>query len=151
MKTFSFSLQAVKRLRADAEQRAQLELGRRIAAHGAAERARDARRQGLELARRQRAATAAPAHELARADQEHDAALLRLGAADAEAVAAGREVDARRVDLAGASRALEVLERLEERRRSAHRAAALAEDEAAVQEIVESRAARRAAGERRGR
>jgi hypothetical protein len=148
MKKFSFNLEIVKRLRADAESQAQAELGRRIAAHGAAESARAARERSLERARVQLLATQANAHELAQADRERDAAVLRLGAARAQTNATLRDIDTQRVELTEASRALEVLERLEQTRRQAHRTAALAEDEAIVQEISEARTARRIARER---
>jgi hypothetical protein len=148
MKKFSFNLEIVKRLRADAESQAQAELGRRIAALGAAERAREARERSLERAREQLLATDAHAHQLAQADRERDAAVLRLGAAKAQTSAALRDVDAQRVRLTAASQALEVLERLEQSRRQAHRTAAIAEDEAIVQEISEARTARRISRER---
>jgi flagellar biosynthesis chaperone FliJ len=151
MKKFSFNLEIVKRLRADAEQQAQAELGRRIAVHGAAERARALRLRSLELAREQLLAEDLVAHQLAQADRERDAATLRLGAAQAEINNARRDVDSQRLHLAEASRALEILERLEQQRRDAHRTAALAEDEAIVQEIAEARTARRMVQERRAR
>jgi flagellar export protein FliJ len=144
MKRFVFSLETVKRLRADAEHDAQAALGRAMAAHRAAEAAREARRRTLALAEEQLVAPTGPAHALVQADRERQAAILRLGAAEAGRNAARRTVDTSRLDLATASRALEVLERLEERRREAHRAAALREEEAVVQEITEARAARRA-------
>src|SRR5579862_5915333 len=94
MKKFSFNLEIVKRLRADAESQAQAELGRRIAAHDAAERARASRERTLELAREQLRVTQADAHVLAQADRERDAAVMRLGAASAQTSAALRDVDA---------------------------------------------------------
>src|SRR5436309_787362 len=98
MKKFSFSLDTVKRLRADAEQQAQAELGRRIAAHGAAEAARAERERSLRLAQEHLRRSAALAHELVQADRERDAALLRLGAARVETTSAGRDVAAQRME-----------------------------------------------------
>jgi len=49
-----------------------------------------------------------------------------------------------RVELAEARMRLETLERLEERRRKEHREAALREEEALLQDVVQARAARRA-------
>jgi flagellar export protein FliJ len=140
MKKFSFTLDTVKRLRADAEQAAQAELGKRIAAHRAALEAREARARALELAESQLAQTA-QAHELVQADRDRDAAHFRLGAAAAEGRMAEENVLRSRHQLAEASRAVEILDRLETKRRTEHRSAALAEEEAISQEIAEARRA----------
>jgi flagellar export protein FliJ len=143
MKKFSFSLDTVKRLRADAEQAAQAELGKRIAAHRAAVEAREARARTLERAESVLSENAL-AHELVQADRDRDAAHFRLGAAAAEGRMAEENVLRSRHELAEASRALEILEKLEDRRREEHRLAAIAEDERQIAEIAESRAARKA-------
>jgi flagellar biosynthesis chaperone FliJ len=148
MKKFSFTLDTVKRLRADAEQAAQAELGRRIAAHRAAVEAREARERAVQLAESQLTRDAALAHELVQADIERDAAHFRLGAAAGETRMAEESVNRGRGELAEASRALEILDRLETKRRAEHRAAALAEEEQVVQEIAEARRAH-AAGKRK--
>ena len=140
MKKFSFSLDTVKRLRADAEQAAQAELGKRIAAHRAAVEAREARARTLERAESVLSENAL-AHELVQADRDRDAAHFRLGAAAAEGRMAEENVLRSRHELAEASRALEILDRLEQKRRTEHRTAALAEDEAVSQEIAEARRA----------
>jgi len=147
MKKFSFSLDTVKRLRADAEQAAQAELGKRIAAHRAAVDAREARARALELAESQLTMNAL-AHELVQADRDRDAAHFRLGAAAAEGRMAEEHVLRSRHELAEASRALEILDRLESKRRAEHRTAARADEEAVSQEIAAARRAH-AAGKRR--
>src|SRR3954453_16859387 len=116
MKKFSFSLEMVKRLRADTEQQAQAALGRSIAAHRAAQEARDARARSLEVAQSQLAQPSALAHELARAERERSAAELRFGAASVERRKAEDGVVHPRGELAEASRSLEILERLERKR-----------------------------------
>jgi hypothetical protein len=140
MKKFAFTLATVKRLRADAEQAAQAELGKRIAAHRAAVEAREARARALELAESELSRNAL-AHELVQADRDRDAAHFRLGAAAAEGRMAEENVLRSRYQLAEASRALEILEKLEGKRRAEHRAASLSEEEAISQEIAEARRA----------
>ena len=143
VKRFKFTLDSVKRLRADEEQRAQAELGRSLATHAAAEAARMERRRSLAAAQAQLQAGVAFAAQLIQSDRERDAAAMRLGAADVAVRQADVAVDASRLELNAASQRLEALERLEERRRTAHRTAALRDEELSVQEIVEARSARR--------
>jgi flagellar biosynthesis chaperone FliJ len=144
MKKFTFPLDAVKRLRAYGERQAQAELGRRIAAHEATERAVAARERTLALANARLRAPSGTAASLAQADRDRSAALLHT----AHAVAANETerslVVGARVELAEARMRLETLEKLEERRRREHREAALREEEALLQDVVQARAARRA-------
>jgi hypothetical protein len=80
---------------------------------------------------------------LATAELEVRTAGRRLeGAVQVESEAEA-QVGRSRDELVEASRALEMLERLEKARRQSHRAAQLREDEAVAQEITEARAARR--------
>jgi flagellar biosynthesis chaperone FliJ len=143
LKRFTFNLDSVKRLRADEEQRAQAELGRSLATHAAAEAARLERRRSLMAAQAQLQAGVALAAQLIQSDRDRDAAAMRLGAADVAVRQADAAVGVSRLELNAASQRLEALERLEARRRTAHRVAALRDEELSVQEIVEARSARR--------
>ena len=150
MKKFSFNLDSVRGLRADAEQRAQEELGRTLAAAAAAHEARALRERTLARAQEQLSRREAAAHELVQADRDREAAQMRLGYAAVESQQAEGQVDVARTQLLVASQALEVLQKLEERRREAHRASALKDEEAIVAEITEARAARARAMARKG-
>lgn len=150
MKKFSFNLDSVRQLRADAEQRAQEELGRTLAAAAAAHEARALRERTLARAQEQLTRREAVAHELVQADRDREAATMRLGYAAVESQQAEGQVDDARAQLLVASQALEVLQKLEERRREAHRTAALKDEEAMVAEITEARAARARALARKG-
>jgi flagellar export protein FliJ len=144
MKKFQFTLDAVKRLRAHAERDAQSELGERIAAHAAAERAVEARRRMLEAASgrlRQGLPTVAA---LLQADRERGVALMLVENAGAAADAEGRMVVDARGRLAEARKALETIEKLEERRRAEHQEQAQREEEELLQDVVQARAARTA-------
>jgi flagellar protein FliJ len=151
VKRFQFPLETVKRLRAHVERQAQAELGRRMAAHAAAERALAVRAQTLDRANARLRARSGTAASLVQADRERSAAMLYLETASVE-----REtertlvVDARQL-LAQASQQLETLERLEEKRRRQHREAAWREEEALLQDVVQAREARRAQAGRIGR
>jgi hypothetical protein len=150
MKRFRFPLEIVKRLREHAEQEAQAELGRRIAAQAGASEARAARARALAAAHTELRAGGVSGHQLQLAAGSRDAALLRLAAADAAETAAGDAVERSRASLVEASRALETLDRLELARRDQHRRAVLAEEEATVQDLAEARRARLAVLARRG-
>jgi flagellar export protein FliJ len=144
MKKFAFPLDAVKRLRAYGERQAQAELGRRIAAHEATERALAARARTLELANARLRAPSGTAASLVQADRERSAAMLRAATAETATEHERTLVVGARVELAEARMRLETLEHLEERRRKEHREAALREEEALLQDVVQARAARRA-------
>jgi flagellar export protein FliJ len=144
MKKFSFPLETVKRLRAYGERQAQAELGRRIAAHEATERALAARARTVEAANARLRAPTGTAASLAQADRERSAALLPAANASAANEAARARVVGARIELAQARMRLETIEHLEERRRTEHREAALREEEALLQDVVQARAARRA-------
>jgi flagellar export protein FliJ len=144
MKRFQFPLDAVKRLRDYGERQAQAELGRRMAAHEAAERAVAARMRTLEAASARLRAGGTSAASLMQADHERSAALLHVENANAQRDAESKLVDAARVRLAEARKQLETLERLEDTRRKEHREEALREEEALLQDVVQARAARRA-------
>ena len=144
VKRFQFPLDAVKRLRDYSERQAQAELGRRMAAHEAAERAVAARIRTLESANARLRARSGTAASLVQADRERSAARLHVENASAQSDAELRLVDAARVRLAEARMQLETLERLEDRRRKQHREEALREEEALLQDVVQARAARRA-------
>jgi flagellar biosynthesis chaperone FliJ len=144
MKRFSFPLDAVKRLREYGERQAQAELGRRIAAHDAAARAVAARQQTLDVANARLRARSGTAASLVQADRERSAALRHAADAGAASEREGVLVLGARVELAEARMRLETLEHLEERRRREHREAALREEEALLQDVVQARAARRA-------
>jgi flagellar export protein FliJ len=150
MKRFHFPLEAVKRLRAHAERQAQAELGRRMAAHAAAERALAARAQTLARANARLRASSGTAASLVQADRERSAALLYLESATTEREAERTRVVGARQLLAQASQQLETLERLEEKRRKEHREALWREEEALLQDVVQARAARRAQASRIG-
>jgi flagellar export protein FliJ len=151
MKKFSFPLETVKRLREYGERQAQAELGRRIAAHEATERALTARARTVEAANARLRAPTGSAASLVQADRERSAALLHAAnATQAHEVERNLVVTAR-LELAEARMRLETLERLEERRRKEHREAALREEEALLQDVVQARAARRAQLNGRGR
>ena len=151
MKKFSFPLETVKRLREYGERQAQAELGRRIAAHEATERALAARARTVEAANARLRAPTGSAASLVQADRERSAAFLHAAnATQAHEVERNLVVTAR-VELAEARMRLETLERLEERRRKEHREAALREEEALLQDVVQARAARRAQLNGRGR
>ena len=144
MKKFSFPLDAVKRLREYGERQAQAELGRRITAHEAAQRALAARARTVELANARLRAPSGSAASLVQADRERSAALLHAAHASTASEQERTLVATARVELAEARMRLETLEHLEERRRAEHRDAALREEEALLQDIVQARAARRA-------
>lgn len=144
MKKFTFPLDAVKRLRAYGERQAQAELGRRIAAHEATERALAARARTLEAANARLRAPSGTAASLVQADRERSAAMLRAATAETANERERAHVVGARVELAEARMRLETLEHLEERRRKEHREAALREEEALLQDVVQARAARRA-------
>jgi flagellar biosynthesis chaperone FliJ len=144
MKKFSFPLDAVKRLREYGERQAQAELGRRIAAHEATERALAARARTVEAANARLRAPTGTAASLVQADRERSAALLHVTNAETANEAERTLVLGARIELAEARMRLETLEHLEERRRKEHREAALREEEALLQDVVQARAARRA-------
>jgi flagellar export protein FliJ len=144
MKKFSFPLDAVKRLREYGERQAQAELGRRIAAHEATERALAARARTVDAANARLRARSGTAASLVQADRERSAALLHVTSAETANEAERALVVSARVDLAEARMKLETLEHLEARRREEHREAVLHEEEALLQDVVQSRAARRA-------
>jgi flagellar export protein FliJ len=144
MKKFSFPLDAVKRLREYGERQAQAELGRRIAAHEATERALDARARTVEAANARLRAPTGTAASLVQADRERSAALLHAASARTAMETERGMVVTARVDLAEARMRLETLEHLETRRRDEHREAMLREEEALLQDVVQARAARRA-------
>jgi flagellar biosynthesis chaperone FliJ len=143
VKRFTFPLETVKRLRAHAERQAQAELGRRMAAHAAAERALAARAQTLARANARLRAASGTAASLVQADRERTAALLYLESAGTERETERTRVVGARQLLAHASQQLETLERLEEKRRKEHREAVWREEEALLQDVVQARAARR--------
>jgi flagellar biosynthesis chaperone FliJ len=144
MKKFTFPLAAVKRLREFGERQAQAELGRRIAAHEATERAVALRARTLERANARLRAPSGSAASLVQADRERSAALLHAASAETASERERTLVLGARVELAEARMRLETLEHLEERRRKEHREAALKEEEALLQDVVQARAARRA-------
>jgi flagellar export protein FliJ len=144
VKRFNFPLDAVKRLRAHGERQAQAELGRRMAAHAAAEAAHAARTRTLEAASARLRASTGSAASLVQADRERSAALLRLENAGVEREAEQSLVLNARQSLAEARQRLETLERLEDKRRKEHREATLREEEALLQDVVQARAARHA-------
>jgi flagellar export protein FliJ len=144
MKRFRFPLQSVRDLRHDRETAARQELAERLRAHQAAHTAAEASlaRHRLALQRLEHAATSGAALRIA--DQDRVSARLRL---EQDAIGlrhAGGDVDRARERLVAARQALETVQRLEAKQRAAHRAAALAEDERVIAEIVEARAARAA-------
>jgi flagellar biosynthesis chaperone FliJ len=144
MKRFQFPLDAVKKLRAHGERQAQAELGERLTAQAAAQRAVEARRQTLAAAdARMRIGTLSVA-SLIHADRERSAARLHVENATAQVEAEVRLVDDARVKLAEARKRLEALQRLEDSRRAQHREAALREEEDLLQDVVQARAARQA-------
>jgi flagellar export protein FliJ len=144
MKKFSFPLDAVKRLREYGERQAQAELGRRIAAHEATERALAARARTVEAANARLRAPSGTAASLVQADRERSAALLHVASAETANEAERTLVHSARIELAEARMKLETLEHLETRRRQEHREAVLREEEALLQDVVQARAARRA-------
>jgi flagellar export protein FliJ len=144
LKRFQFPLDAVKRLRAYGERQAQAELGRRMVAHEAAERAVAARTRTLESANARLRARSGTAASLVQADRDRSAALLHVENANAQRDAEQTLVDGARVRLAEARQQRETLERLEDSRRREHREAVLREEEALLADVVQARAARRA-------
>ena len=108
------------------------------------QRAVAARRQTLEHANARLRARSGSAASLVQADRERSAALLHVADAGALNEREGVLVLGARVELAEARMRLETLEHLEERRRREHREAALREEEALLQDVVQARAARRA-------
>jgi flagellar export protein FliJ len=144
MKKFSFPLDAVKRLREYSERQAQAELGRRITAHEATERALAVRARTVEAANKRLRAPTGTAASLVQADRERSAALLHAANAETANEVERTLVVGARVDLAQARMRLETLEHLEARRREEHRDAMMREEEALLQDVVQARAARRA-------
>jgi flagellar biosynthesis chaperone FliJ len=144
MKRFQFTLDAVKRLRAHGEREAQAELGVRLASQAAAERAVAARQRTLESANARMRARVTTVASLIHAERERSAARLHVENATAQHEAEVRLVADARVRLAEARKKLESLQRLEDSRRAMHREAAIREEEALLQDVVQARAARQA-------
>jgi flagellar FliJ protein len=123
MKRFRFDLEKILEIRAYSEKQAEIELGRAIGVLTALERQlRDA------AAARSGAARGNSAAEI----QSHDRYMLRLDALRdrllAEAADAELKVEAARQRFLEAARERKVFDKLKEKRRQEHRAAALAEE-----------------------
>jgi flagellar export protein FliJ len=144
MKRFQFPLDAVKRLRAHGERQAQAELGERLAAQAAAQRAVEARQLTLATADARMRAGSMSVASMINAERERSAARLHVENASAQHEAEVRLVDSARERLAEARKRLESLQRLEDTRRAQHREDALREEEALLQDVVQARAARKA-------
>jgi flagellar biosynthesis chaperone FliJ len=148
MKRFTFTLQAVKDLREDREQAALEALAGRLRAHAsaqtAAERSR-ARHAAAEDGLRRTRTTGAV---LVQADRDRDAARLGLETATLDLSEKTFAVGAARRDVTEAKQAVDMLAKLETRKRDEHVRALLAEEERQVAEIIEARAARRATARR---
>jgi flagellar biosynthesis chaperone FliJ len=139
MKRFTFNLQAVKDLREDRETAALEALADRLRAHASAQSA----------AERSRARhVAAEESVLVQADRDRDAARLGLETATLELSERSFAVGVARRDVTEAKRAVDMLAKLEQRKRAEHERARLAEEERDIAEIIEARAARTATARR---
>lgn len=126
-------------------------LAERIREHAAAQQAAresDARYRRAADALRVSSAQAA---RLAQADRDRTAARVTLDQAKIALQQRSFGVSNARTDVARARQAVEMLNRLEERQRDAHRKAVLAEQERDTADVIEMRSARKAAAEHRRR
>jgi len=139
MRRFRFRLETVLRLRQREEERAQIAFAqarRRLAAEQAQLRALETDAHlHTELHARRRAAGAEPA-EVLRLDDYAQALAQAIWRQEQVVAEAGEEVERRREQLHDAIRRREVLTRLRERRRREHLAAALAEEQKALDDFA---------------
>jgi flagellar export protein FliJ len=149
MRRFRFTLQTVRDLREHGESTARQALADRLRAHAAAQTAAEASLAKHRRAEEGLAGRRGPAALLVQADRDRDGARLGLERAILDLRDRSHAVDRAREDLVEARRAVETLDKLEERQRAAYRQAMLAEEERELADVVEMRTARRAAEARR--
>jgi flagellar biosynthesis chaperone FliJ len=148
MKRFTFTLKAVKDLREDRETAALEALADRLRAHASAQSAAERSRARHVAAEERLRRTRTTASVLVQADRDRDAARLGLETATLELSERTFAVGVARRDVTEAKRAVDMLAKLEQRKRDEHARAVLAEEERDIAEIVEARAARRATARR---
>ena len=153
MKRFRFPLESVRDLREERQASAMVVLAGRVRAHQAAQAAAEAR---LDRHRRSEAALAkavssgpVSAHALVQADADRRGARLTLEEAAASLSESSFAMESARRDLVEAERNVEMLRRLEDRQREAHRLALAQAEERDLADVIEARAARAATTERR--
>jgi flagellar export protein FliJ len=153
MKRFQFTLQSIRELRDERQSSAMLVLAARVRVHQAAQLAAEARldrHRRSEIALRD-AVGAGPvsARTLVQADADRNGARLTLEQAAATLSESAFAVDGARRDLVEAERNVEMLRRLEDRQREAHRIAAARAEERDLADVIEARSARAATEARR--
>jgi len=148
MKRFTFNLQAVKDLREDRETAALEALADRLRAHASAQSAAERSRARHVAAEESLRRTRTTASVLVQADRDRDAARLGLETATLELSERSFAVGVARRDVTEAKRAVDMLAKLEQRKRAEHERARLAEEERDIAEIIEARAARTATARR---
>lgn len=153
MKRFRFPLESVRDLREERQTSAMVVLAGRVRAHQAAQAAAEARldrhrRSEVALAK---AVSAGPvrAQALVQADADRRGARLTLEGAAATLADSSFAVESARRDLVEAERAVEMLRRLEDRQREAHRVELARAEERDLADVIEARAARAITAERR--